>query len=124
MAYADENYYKNKYLSGREAVITSAFDFYFLKATKIIDRYTFNRITQVSDDISNCCCEIAELIFSDEQLSKKTENGGKSSESVGSWSVSYASQQDAKITLESKIQSALRYWLPADLLYRGVDNAR
>ena len=33
MNYADEEYYKNEYLCGKEAVINAAFDFYARSAT-------------------------------------------------------------------------------------------
>ena len=45
MVYADEDFYKNKYLLGRKAAISSGFPFYARQASQIMDQYTFGRLT-------------------------------------------------------------------------------
>ena len=38
MVYADEEFYKNEYLLGREAAISSGFPFYARQASQIMDQ--------------------------------------------------------------------------------------
>ena len=49
MVYADEDFYKNKYLLGRKAAISSGFPFYARQASQIMDQYTFGRLTIMED---------------------------------------------------------------------------
>ena len=83
-AYTDEMYYINDYLKGRKPVITTGFPFYARSASQIIDRYTFNRlkdVTEVPEEVQMCCCELAESEYRMEKQQK--ESGGKASEKIG-----------------------------------------
>ena len=61
MNYADEEYYKNEYLCGKEAVINAAFDFYARSATAEIKRFTGRNVDEdnIPDCVKNCCCELS-----------------------------------------------------------------
>ena len=73
MVYADEDFYKNKYLLGRKAAISSGFPFYARQASQIMDQYTFGRLTimeDVPEEAKLCCCELAEVIYRQEKTEK------------------------------------------------------
>lgn len=70
MVYADEEFYKNEYLLGRKAAISSGFPFYARQASQIMDQYTFGRLTimeDVPEEAKLCCCELAEVICRQEK---------------------------------------------------------
>lgn len=73
MVYADEEFYKNEYLLGRKAAISSGFPFYARQASQIMDQYTFGRLTIIEDvpeEAKLCCCELAEAICRQEKTEK------------------------------------------------------
>ena len=120
MNYADSAFYENSYLCGRAAVITAAFDFYARRATQEIKKYVFCSIDEsnIPDEVKNCCCEIAELLYSNEQCSEK----GVSSESVGGWSKSSESAEAQNAAINKSICDAIYTWLSdTGLLYRGIN---
>lgn len=88
-----------------------------VKASAYIDKITFGRASENADDerVKRCCCELCDT------LSAVSESSGglvKQSESIGSWSVTYANSEN---TSESNYaRAACRVWLPAEWLYRGV----
>ena len=49
MIYADEEFYKSKYLLGRKPIICTGFPFYARQASQIIDRYTLDRLTDLAE---------------------------------------------------------------------------
>lgn len=118
MQYAEYGFYLNDYLKGREAALNkSDFDFYAVKATKVIEQYTFGRVETVTDDVKNCCCELAECLQSEHSADNQS---GKTSESVGSYSVSYASATDRHRESQQEYSRILHLWLgDTGLLYRG-----
>lgn len=119
--YADEEFYKNTYLCGKEAVITTAFDYYTRQSSQKIRSYTYGNIDEnnVPECVQMCCCELAELLFRDE-LSEQ-QNGGVSSESVQGWSKSYESAENRKSALCNAEKSCIYKWLSGTgLLYAGV----
>lgn len=119
MDYANEAYYNNDYLCGKEAVITTAFAYYARKATQYIKQYTFGKITSdnITDDVKMCCCEIAELIYIDEL----NNTNGITSSTVGDVSESYESAENKQLLLNKKIRSCVVSWLTGTgLLYCGV----
>ena len=120
MNFADETYYTNIYLSGRAAVITTAFDYYARCATQTIQRYIGAGIDEdkISDEVRNCCCELAEACYRDDVAEN---NHGIASESVGGWSRSYESS-DARKAADDRLTRDIVYkWLSGTgLLYRGV----
>ena len=70
MNYADENFYTESYLCGKEAVINIAFDFYSRKASTVIRTFTGNNIDEnnIPECVKMCCCEVAESFFRYEKL--------------------------------------------------------
>jgi hypothetical protein len=114
-------FYTDNYLSGHEAVLQSAsFDFYAMKATQQIKKYTFNNVDEdviIIDEVQKCCCELAEFIYTDEN---KEHDPIIESEKVGSYSVSYVSGQAVEDIRKSKIKDIIYSWLAdTGLLYGG-----
>ncbi len=115
MIYADYTYYTDNY--GGSAVSEGDFPRLAAKASAYIDRLTFGRAEENARDerLKMCCCELCD------SLTLTDGNGGmmKQSESVGSWSCSYAiSPEGASESVMAR--AACRTWLPAEWLYRGV----
>ena len=121
--YADDDFYQNTYLAGRAPIIRTGFSFYAREASRILDQYTFGRLTELSgipDEVKLCCCELAELGYQQEAKAKQTE-GGKTSEKVGTYSVTFASEQDSKQAAAMQTRRILAKWLGnTGLLYQGV----
>lgn len=112
--FADYDYYKSVY--GGSAVSEEEFPRLAAKASAYIDRITFGRASGHADDerVKWCCCELCDTL-------SEVESDGlrKQSESIGSWSVTYANSENTSEL--SFARAACRVWLPADWLYRGVD---
>lgn len=113
MIYADYDFYVNGY--GGKAVSEEDFPRLAAKASAMIDKLTFRRAAEHSDDecIKMCCCELCEsLMLTD-------GNGGmvRQSESVGSWSYSLSGADGTSETVMAR--AVCRTWLPA-WIYRGV----
>lgn len=120
-SYADENFYKTEFLCGKKAVITTAFEYYARFASQIIDCYTHGNIgsENIPECVKLCCCELAEMIYRDEQSEKK--NGGVSSESVQGWSKSYEDTESRRTALKIAQRDCVYKWLgDSGLLYSGV----
>lgn len=120
-AFVSEEYYKNEYLCGKEAVIDTAFDFYARQATAEIKRYIERNLTdaEIPDCVKMCCCELAELNYKHEKTT--TDTNGKTSESVGGWSVSYESAEESKKNYDKAVKACIYKWLSGTgLLYRGL----
>lgn len=122
MIYADEGFYKGKYLLGRKPVISVGFPFYARQASQVIDQYTFGRLTdpvEVPEAVRMCCCELAEAEYGREKQRK--EAGGKTSEKVGTYSVSFGTAQESAQAAAMERRSIVMKWL-ADtcLCYQGV----
>lgn len=121
--YVDEAFYKDKYLLGRKPVISTGFSFYARSASKIMKSLTFGRIDKLSElteDIQMCCCEIAERCYINEKERKAA--GGKTSEKIGTYSATFSE----KVLTDIEISSAdanriMNKWLSeTGLLYRGI----
>lgn len=86
------------------------------KARKFINKITFNRINSenINDDIRFCVCIILEKIKDIEE-----NEGIKTSETVGKHSVSFFIHQNSSIE-DILYKEAIKY-LPAELLYRGIN---
>lgn len=108
--YADETFYKDEYLQGRTAVITSGLSFYLQKSTNIINKYIGTVITDITDEVKMCCCEVADLLFSE------TLRDNKTSENNDGYSVTW----DLSKTSEKKVVSIISTWLDNNYLYAGV----
>lgn len=124
MIYADEMFYYECYLLGRKPVISVGFPFYARQASQVIDQYTFGRLCGVADDaipeaVRMCCCELAETDFQREKIRK--ESGGKTSEKIGTYSVSYGSSQEMEGTAAKEQRGVIMKWLgDTGLCYQGV----
>ena len=123
MIYADETFYRDKYLLGRKPVISTGFSFYAREASQIIDGYTFGRLEKlpvVPEAVQMCCCELAELECRKEKQQKAA--GGKTSEKIGTYSVSFGSAQESATAIDYERIGILINWLTnTGLCYQGVD---
>ncbi|MBO5179278.1 MAG: hypothetical protein J6B87_02905 [Clostridia bacterium] len=115
--YADYKYYKEEY---KGDMPETDFDRMSKKASAKIKANTFGRIDESNpqEEVKYCTCVIADALL----VASKIE--GKSSESVGSWSVSYDnnSKADTNSVVESIIKEFLSEVYTADgtpVLYRG-----
>jgi len=89
--YADAEFYTGQYLLGRKPVIGAGFDYYARSASRIMNHFSFGRIDklgELTDDIRMCCCEVAELCYTQEKNQRAA--GGKTSEKNGTYSVTYS----------------------------------
>lgn len=122
MIYADEDFYKDKYLLGRKPVISTGFPFYARQASQVIDRYTFGRLAvqaEVPEEVQMCCCELAEAAYRHEKAEK--DSSGKTSEKIGTYSVSYGSAQEISAAAAGKERQIVMKWLEhTGLCYQGV----
>lgn len=141
MAYADYEFYTESFFGN--AIAKADFPRLSSRASDFIDYYTRGKAAQTTEDssvtaLSKCCCAVAEQMQTDEQnaaLATKAREaalasgtGEVKSESVGSWSVSYATSGDyaAKSAADAVNDAnaayaaiALRYLANTGLLYRG-----
>ena len=122
MIYVDEEFYKNKYLLGRKPVISTGFDFYARSAGQIIDQYTFDRLKElpeIPEEVRMCCCEVAEAELRREK--RQEEAGGKISEKIGTYSVSFGSVKEAAEAAGKEQRDIVMKWLAdTGLCYQGV----
>lgn len=120
--YADEPYYKDHYLLGRKPVISSGFAFYARSASKVIDQYTFDRLIGMQDipeTVKMCCCELAEVECQREK--QKKASGGKTSEKIGTYSVSFGTAQEMAQAAVKEQRGIVMKWLAdTGLCYQGV----
>ena len=123
MIYADEEFYKNRYLLGRKPVISAGFLFYARQASQMIDSYTFGRLAkakEVPEEVQLCCCELAETMYQGEKIEK--DSSGKTSEKSGTYSVSYGSAQEMRDTVRKRERQIVMKWLEhTGLCYQGVN---
>lgn len=122
MSYADEGFYTDRYLLGRKPVISAGFDFYSRQASQVIDSYTFGRLKQtakIPEAVRLCCCELAEAEFSREK--QKRDSGGKTSEKIGTYSISFASSGESDSAYAGEQEAIVMKWLGGTgLCYQGV----
>ena len=122
MSYADEGFYTDRYLLGRKPVISAGFDFYSRQASQVIDSYTFGRLKQtakIPEAVRLCCCELAEAELSREK--QKRDSGGKTSEKIGTYSVSFASSGECDSAYAREQEAIVMKWLGGTgLCYQGV----
>ena len=122
MIYADEEFYIGIYLLGKKPVISAGFDFYSRQASQVIDSYTFGRLKQtakIPEAVRLCCCELAEAELSREK--QKRDSGGKTSEKIGTYSVSFASSGERDSAYAREQEAIVMKWLGGTgLCYQGV----
>ena len=122
MNYADENFYTQSYLCGKEAVINTAFDFYSRKASTVIRTFIGNNIDEnnIPECVRMCCCEVAESFFRYEKLLSGNTTG-MTSQHIGDLSVNYESAENLRKSQSDEIRQTVYRWLSGTgLLYRGV----
>lgn len=90
MAYTDYSYYVEYYLLGRSPVVSEEdFPFFEKQAEKELDKYTFGRLRDdeslISDDVKDCACAIAELLYKSDKASFSADSCGLAGPLV-SWS--------------------------------------
>lgn len=118
--FADFAFYIDEYRPNNE-ISAAEFDYYARQATQKIKQYTGNNVDEsnIPECVKMCCCQIAELLNKADK--QEQANGGKSSESVQGWSVSYESREQARLELQANINSSVYTWLSGTgLLYRGL----
>ena len=115
----DFAYYKHMFLLGGETKIPQGeFSHLAVEAMQEIKTATFGADvpSEFEENIKMCCCALAQVIFADSQNS-----GGKTSEKVGTYSVSFESSA-AKLQKfkEDKRAVIRRYLADTGLLFSGV----
>lgn len=116
--YVDYDFYSIKY--GGKVDIA---DFYSseIKASGILNYYTFNRIDIVTDNIKLAICELIDYIAEEERVRTEKEI---QSESVGTHSVTYAiaknRNKNSSIVRKEQKEIVNKYLAHTNLLYRGV----
>ena len=138
MAYADFPYYQDFYLGN---LIRDPTDFGRAaeRASEYLDMATFGRLLdeippELDARVKKCCCALADAIYQYQAYGVgSTGSGGiglKTSESIGTYSVSYANPTESISALldgdASGLQDYLksicmRYLGTTGLLYRGCD---
>lgn len=126
MLYADYQDYQNNYKRGLAACIPEAdFPFYAQQASHRMDYLTWGRITDTlaeTENIKNCCCEMAEAIYRYERARNNDSGAPVSSWSNDGESGSY-DMSGSDVTQnghEKQIgQIARKYLLRLGLLNRG-----
>lgn len=125
---ADFDYYKTKFY-GKD-IPQESFPKYSTDATRRINIYTKHRINNITDDIKNACCEIAELLLKQDSLYDATIKSDNeiTSETVGSHSITYSNKTNIKekrIMSEEEIELACykicyKHIAYTGLMYRGA----
>ena len=128
MIYADFSYYTNNYLG--TLLDESVYEYAGAKASAFLDYYTMGRAKDntESEALKMACCAVAEQCYIErlaiESMASGLKNGGKTSESVGSYSVSYTSSAEATQAVQNArvemAKAAQRYLAGTSMLYRGV----
>lgn len=113
--YASYSFYTENFNKTETALPESAFLFYAKKATQIMKQYIGLNVDEsnIPEEVSMCCCEIAEYL-NDFENSSATKNirSGVSSESVGGWSVSYGTTStDLSAQSRVAISGIIDLWL-------------
>lgn len=112
MIYADYGYYST---TGQGKVKEEKFNRLAIKASRIVDYYTFNRIKEADDNVKLATCELVDY------LEQREEEEGKdiASEKVGTYSVTY-SEKFSQSDSQKQKQIIRRYLGHTNLMYRGV----
>lgn len=125
----DYEYYSKNY--GGSSIPESSFNNLSIRASTYVNKNTYNRIneTNVSENIKNCTCEIADLLYSQEIKKNKIENDKLvASETVGKHSKSYVNNANLiekqvlnDIELDNSCYNiCYKYLASTGLMNRGV----
>jgi len=107
--YADWTFYSATYLGS--AITQAEFPALALRASVLIDKFTYNRAANESDldvvaKIKNAMCAVA-----DELKAQATQPGGIASERVGNHSVTYATSSEMQLSNQQKLHNVVRDYL-------------
>ena len=75
------------------------------------------------EEVSNCTCQIADILYNQFQKNQELIKGNITSDSVGDYSRSFSTTSSDELikTCNSQILDSLELWLgPTGLLYRGL----
>lgn len=113
-----------------EIIPQSSFNNFVIKASSKINYYTFNRITEIDNNVIFATCEIAELLYEQNQLKRKFKDEEKiiASETVGPHSKTYVNKSNfqAQMILDDKklekkcYKICLKHLISTGLMYRGI----
>lgn len=129
-AYADYDYYRAQF--GGTAVPAEDFPAYAARASRRVDAITLRRtaaLTYISDAVKNAVCAVADVLYkADQDAAAKAAVGRKAGETVGSYSVTYQSNEGYYSQRESDTQrlaaetllAARMHLAPTGLLYMGM----
>lgn len=123
MVYADYEYYSNQFFG--DTIPAADYVKYAVRASREVDRLTMGRAAKAGGNmtpgLSNCTCEIAELLHAEDVAAQRTGNGIIASESNDGISVSFV-QGAAADRIAGKVLETAKHWLcwPENLLYPGV----
>ncbi len=110
------------FLRGADPIIPSdAFGYYARLGALEIRFATCDREIpeEQTETVKLCCCHLAHAIYLSDQHSN--EAGGKTSERVGSYSVTYGGAEEQQARISGEKRRILRLWLAdTGLLYAGV----
>lgn len=119
MSYATYEFYLSTFYG---SVIPSAdFMSYASRASDFIDYYTGNKAktSTCTEAIGKATCAVAEAYYKADRMGEGNSN--LKSETVGSWSATYASGTERQQALKNEVTNAARQYLAfTGLLYRGV----
>lgn len=124
MMYAEYSYYVSEF--GGNIVPETDWQMAATKASRFIDQLTGYRAAEMadSDAVKLATCAAAEVSYKYNQYDKKAvSTAGVSSESVGSYSVSYSgtTAETFEIRNAEMMDAASLYLLNSGILYRGVN---
>ena len=115
----DFAYYKHMFLLGGETKIPQGeFSHLAVEAMQEIKTATFGADVppEFEENIKMCCCALAQVMFSASQ-----DSGGKTSEKVGTYSVSFESSAARLQKLKEDKRAVIRRYLAdTGLLFSGV----
>jgi len=111
LVYADYTFYKQDFYG---SVIPDEFSFnsHIMRADAFLNRLTFGKIIEISDEVKCAACAVAEVYYN------CGSRAGISSENNDGYSVSYITDEAA---LGKQLYDAAKLFLPSGLLYSGTD---
>lgn len=122
MIKVDNSFYVCQFLKEAERVIPEkAFKGYVNMAMREIDAAVFRKEIPPEFEyaVKMCCCELAQEMYSADLSRKKT--AGKTSEKVGSYSVTYESAENKDKQFRVNKRRIIHFWLAdTGLLFAGV----
>lgn len=132
MLLIDYEYYTKTYKG--TSIPESSFEKKAVEASDKVNYYTFNRINEdiLNDNIKFVTCQIAEILFEQEELKKNiktssVENGDIASETLGPHSISYVNKSNLQSNLildDEELENEIYTLLYQKLVHTGIMNRR